>query len=137
MLYKDPKNMLQLKINEALGSGEESIVSDLIKLSLLKKASKNSDNLVYTEVYNLLGLEKFSELVTLLDGKKLALPTKDDLKDTVTMVLCYYYRNIELKNWDDIKSILGIPDINTIKQGIRSSQFEAYLKEMISKRLMK
>lgn len=137
MLYKDPKNMLQLKINEALGSGEESIVSDLIKLSLLKKASKNSDNLVYTEVYNLLGLEKFSELVTLLDGKALALPTKDDLKDTVTMVLCYYYRNIEHKNWDDIKSILGIPDINTIKQGIRSSQFEAYLKEMISKRLMK
>ena len=137
MLYKDPKNMLQLKINEALGSGEESIVSDLIKLSLLKKASKNSDNLVYTEVYNLLGLEKFSELVTLLDGKELALPTKDDLKDTVIMVLCYYYRNIEHKNWDDIKSILGIPDINTIKQGIRSSQFEAYLKEMISKRLMK
>lgn len=137
MLYKDPKNMLQLKINEALGSGEESIVSDLIKLSLLKKASKNSDNLVYTEVYNLLGLEKFSELVTLLDGKALTLPTKDDLKDTVTMVLCYYYRNIEHKNWDDIKSILGIPDINTIKQGIRSSQFEAYLKEMISKRLMK
>lgn len=137
MLYKDPKNMLQLKINEALGSGEESIVSDLIKLSLLKKASKNYDNLVYTEVYNLLGLEKFSELVTLLDGKALTLPTKDDLKDTVTMVLCYYYRNIEHKNWDDIKSILGIPDINTIKQGIRSSQFEAYLKEMISKRLMK
>lgn len=137
MLYKDPKNMLQLKINEALGSGEESIVSDLVKLSLMKKASKNSDNLIYTEVYNLLGLEKFSELVTLLDGRSLSLPTKEELKDAVVMVLCYYYRNIEHKNWDDIKTILGIPDINTIKQGIRSSQFEAYLKEMINKRLMK
>jgi hypothetical protein len=30
MLYKDPKNILELKINEALGPDEEEIISDLI-----------------------------------------------------------------------------------------------------------
>ena len=51
---------MEQRINEALGKGEESIISDLIKLSLIKKASKDRDYLVYTELYNLLGLEKFT-----------------------------------------------------------------------------
>jgi len=135
MLYKDPKNILELKINEALGTNEESIVSDLIKLSLMKKASKNQSNLIYTELYNLLGLEKFTELISLVDGQTITLPTKEEFKDTVITVLCYYYRDVLGMDWSDIKANLGIPDINTIKQGIRSSQFEAYLKELINKRL--
>ena len=76
MIYETPSNILEQRINEALGKGEESIVSDLIKLSLMKKASKDSDCLIYTEIYNLLGLEKFSELVSLIDGRTLHLPTK-------------------------------------------------------------
>jgi len=134
-LFESPKNILEMKINEALGAGEESVISDLIKLSLLKKASKNQDMLVYTEIYNLLGLEKFTELISLLDGKTVTFPTKEELKDTVITVLCYYYRNVLGLEWNDIKEKLGIPDINTIRQGIRSSQYESYIKELIEKRL--
>ena len=127
MIYETPSNILEQRINEALGKGEESIVSDLIKLSLMKKASKDSDCLIYTEVYNLLGLEKFSELVSLIDGRTLHLPTKEELRDTVITVLCYYYRNVKKMEWVDIKEKLGIQDINAVRQGIRSSQFESYL----------
>lgn len=126
---------MEQRINEALGKGEESIVSDLIKLSLMKKASKDSDCLIYTEIYNLLGLEKFSELVSLIDGRTLHLPTKEELRDTVITVLCYYYRNVKKMEWVDIKEKLGIQDINAVRQGIRSSQFESYLKELVEKRL--
>ena len=135
MIYETPSNILEHRINEALGKGEESIVSDLIKLSLMKQASKDSDCLIYTEVYNLLGLEKFSELVSLIDGRTLHLPTKEELRDTVITVLCYYYRNVKKMEWVDIKEKLGIQDINAVRQGIRSSQFESYLKELVEKRL--
>lgn len=135
MIYETPSNILEQRINEALGKGEESIVSDLIKLSLMKKASKDSDCLIYTEIYNLLGLEKFSELVSLIDGRTLHLPTKEELRDTVITVLCYYYRNVKKMEWMDIKEKLGIQDINAVRQGIRSSQFESYLKELVEKRL--
>ena len=101
----------------------------------MKKASKDSDCLIYTEVYNLLGLEKFSELVSLIDGRTLHLPTKEELRDTVITVLCYYYRNVKKMEWVDIKEKLGIQDINAVRQGIRSSQFESYLKELVEKRL--
>lgn len=135
MLYTEPKNMLQLKINEALESNEESVISDLVKLSLMKKALRNQDNLVYTEIYNLLGLEKFTELVSLMDGKTITFPTKEEFKDIIITVLCYYYRNIENKDWSEVKTLLGIKDINTIKQGIHANQFETYLNELINKRL--
>ena len=135
MIYSTPKNVLQLKINEALGSNEEEMISDLIKLCLMKPASKNQDYLVYTEIYNLLGLEKFTDLISLLDGKTVKFPTKEEFKDTVLTVLCYYYRNVLNLEWNDIKEKLGLPDINTIRQGIRSSQYEAFLKELINKRI--
>lgn len=126
---------MEQRINEALGKGEESIISDLIKLSLIKKASKDRDYLVYTELYNLLGLEKFTEVISLLDGRPLTLPSKEEMKDIVLTVLCYYYRNVKKLEWSEIKEKLGIQDINTIKQGIRSSKFESYLKELVEKRL--
>ncbi len=135
MLYSEPKNILEMKINEALGPEEECIVSDLIKLSLMKKASKNKDYMIYTELFNLLGLETFTNLIALVDGKPLVLPTKEEFKDSVITILCYYYRNVKKMEWEDIKSVLGIPDINTIKQGIRSSQFESFIKELINKRI--
>lgn len=135
MMYSTPKNILQLKINEALGQNEENMISDLIKLCLMKPASKNQDYLVYTEIYNLLGLEKFTDLISLLDGRTVKFPTKEEFKDTIITVLCYYYRNVLNLEWDEIKEKLGIPDINTIRQGIRSSQYEAFLKELINKRI--
>ena len=135
MMYSTPKNILQLKINEALGQNEEDMISDLIKLCLMKPASKNQDYLVYTEIYNLLGLEKFTDLISLLDGRTVKFPTKEEFKDTVITFLCYYYRNVLNLEWDEIKEKLGIPDINTIRQGIRSSQYEAFLKELINKRI--
>lgn len=135
MLYETPRNILELKINEALGTDEESVVSDLIKLSLMRKASKNKDYLVYTELYNLLGVEKFTEVISLLDGRTVTFPTKEDFKDSIITVLCYYYRNVKGMGWEEIKEMLGMPDINTIKQGIRASQYEAYIKELIEKRI--
>lgn len=136
MLYETPRNVLEEKLNQALGKQEESIVSDLVRLSLLKTASVDEDLLIYTEVYNLLGIDKFSALVALLDGKSLALPTKENFKDTLLTVLTYYYRDVEKLPWSEIKEKLGIPDLNTIKLGIKSSQFESFLHSMIDKRLV-
>lgn len=135
MLYEQPKNILEMKLNEALKGGEESIITDLVKISLLKTASKDESLLVFTEIYNLLGLDKFTELISLVDGKTINFPSKDDFKEAVITVLCYYYRNVQKKDWDEIKSLLGLPELNTIRYGIKASQLEAFIKEVINKRI--
>lgn len=135
MLYEQPRNILESKLNEVLKGPEESMVSDLIKISLLRKGAKNDSLLVYTEIYNLLGVDKFTELISLIDGKTISFPDKEDFKEVIITVLCYYYKNILNKDWDDIKSILGMPELNTIRYGIKASQLEAFIKEIIDKRI--
>ena len=133
MLYKDPKNILQERLNKILSEGEETIISDLIKLSLLRRAEKDSDELVYTEMYNLLGLENFTSLISLLDGRTISFPSKEELKDTLLLVLTYYYRTMEKRSWDEIRELLGTQDLNSVRLGIQSSQFEKFLQKMIER----
>ena len=133
MLYETPRSLLEKRINEALGKYEETIVSDLIKLSLLKTNERDSSLLLYSEIFNLLGPDKFTALVNILDGKSLKFPSKEKFKDITLLAVCYYYKNIERKSWDEIKDILGKPDLNTIKLGIRINQLHSQLSEMMDK----
>lgn len=132
-MYNDPKSILQQRLKETLDTSASTVVSDLIKLSLLKLAEKDEELVIYSEIYNLLGVEKFSELISLIDGRTLSFPSKDEFKDTITTVLCYYYRTVENKDWEEIKSLLGDPDLNTIKFGIRATSFGSFLDVLIGR----
>ena len=134
-IYSNPKSILQQKLNEALGTdSEQTVITDLLHLALLKKAQTNTDDLIYDEIFKLLGLETFTNLIALVDGRSFKLPTKEEFQDTIITVLCYYYKNIEHKDWNEIKEILGIKDLNSIREGIRASQFEAFVTKMANKK---
>ncbi len=134
MLYETPKNILQEKINETLSSGEESIISDLMELSLLQKAEKDESLLCFTEIYKLLGLEKFTALVSLIDGRTITFPTKEEFKEAIILVLCYYYHVMEGRDWKEIKRILGMPDVNFVKYGIKLNKLKDFIADLIKRR---
>ena len=134
MLYETPKNILQEKINETLSSGEESIISDLMELSLLQKAEKDESLLCFTEIYKLLGLEKFTALVSLIDGRTITFPTKEEFKEAIILVLCYYYHVMEGRDWKEIKRILGMPDVNFVKYGIKLNRLKDFIADLIKRR---
>jgi hypothetical protein len=133
LMYSEPKTVLQQKLRDTLDVKASALVSDLIKLSLMKLAEKDENLLIYTEIYNLLGIEKFTELISLVNGRPLVLPSKEDFKDTINTVLCYYYRTVEGKDWDEIKQLLADPDLNTIKYGIRATTFADFINVMIGR----
>jgi len=58
------------------------------------------------DIYRLLGLENFTRLIHLLDGRTIKFPTITDLKDSIILTLCYYYRKIEKMDWQRIHEIL-------------------------------
>ena len=74
MIFESPENLLEQKINETLQEPEETLVSSLIELSLLKDSKKSRDTLVFSELYNLLGLESFTEVIQLLSGRTITFP---------------------------------------------------------------
>ena len=130
MIFESPENLLEQKINETLQEPEETLVSSLIELSLLKDSKKSRDTLVFSELYNLLGLESFTEVIQLLSGKTITFPTQESFKETILMVLCYYYRYVCGKSWEEVKSLVMEPDLQTAKFGIRCKQFDTFLKDM-------
>ena len=135
MIFESPENLLEQKINETLQEPEETLVSSLIELSLLKDSKKSRDTLVFSELYNLLGLESFTEVIQLLSGRTITFPTQESFKETILMVLCYYYRYVCGKSWEEVKSLVMDPDLQTAKFGIRCKQFDTFLKEMTQKHL--
>jgi hypothetical protein len=127
-MFSKPNSIFQQRLQETIKTdSSKEIVEDLIRLHLFKNAEKNESLLSLVEVYDLLGVERFIDLISLLSGKTLSFPKKEDFKDTLTLAICYYYRNIEGKTWNDIKELLGDDELPTIKYGIRMQQLQSFL----------
>jgi hypothetical protein len=54
------------------------------------------------DVYKLLGIENFVKLIHLLDGRTVHLPTGSELQESILLALCFYYREVEGLDWDEI-----------------------------------
>lgn len=126
---------MQQHLKEQLSNDKETshVIEELIKLSLLKNASKDEDLVIFAEIYKVLGVENFTTLINLIDGKTLEFPSKEEFKELIITVLCYYYKEVEHKDWEDIKSIIGDPDLNSIKHGIRASALGSFLDQFTNR----
>lgn len=127
-MIKSPKTVFQQKLKENLKSNSsKSLVNDIIKLHLFKNADKDPDQVVLIELYHYLGTEKFIEMMNTFQGRTISFPSKEDFKDTLIISLCYYYREVEKKSWDDVKSLLNIPDLSSIKYGVKLGQLNDFI----------
>jgi hypothetical protein len=54
------------------------------------------------DVYKLLGMESFVKLIHLLDGRTVRLPSSTELQEAIILALCFYYREVEGLEWDEI-----------------------------------
>jgi hypothetical protein len=54
------------------------------------------------DIYQLLGMENFVKLIHLLDGRTVHLPTSMELQESILMALCFYYREVDGLDWDEI-----------------------------------
>lgn len=54
------------------------------------------------DVYKLLGVENFVKLIHLLDGRTVHLPSSEELRESILLALCFYYREVGGLEWDEI-----------------------------------
>ena len=133
-LYKQPKTIFQDRINEIVESTVASEISkEVTHTQMFKSAEKNSKNLALVEIFNLLGVEKFTELIDLLDGKTIKFPTKDTLKEYVIIALCFYHKKYFGRTWSEIKEIIGDDKLKSIKYGLRVQNLETFIKYLQDK----
>lgn len=100
---------------------------------LLLKEKENSislDNWKNTFfLFEQLGVEKFIDLITKTSSKVIYLPDEQDLKESLLLASTYYYRNIMGYDWKQIKDILNLPTLNSIKYSSKIQQLEDYLNK--------
>ena len=127
-IFKKPLTVFQQNVNDIMNSDKsKDLVEDLIHLQMFKNAEKDEKQLVLVELYNLLGTEKFMEVMDLLAGKTIKFPQKDDFKETIQIALCYYYKQVKNYDWEEIKNLINDEDLQSVKYGIRVQQLQCFI----------
>ena len=127
-VFEKPKSLFQQKINEIMTETEASkTILDIFELQMYKNAEKDDKKLVFVELYNLLGMEKFVEVMELLGGKTIKFPSRDDFKETIEIALAYYYRTFRNYDWANIKELIGDKDMSTVKFGAKMQQMTKFI----------
>lgn len=133
-VFEKPKSLFQQKINEIMTETEATdIILDVFELQMYKNAEKDDKKLVFVELYNLLGMEKFVEVMELLGGKTVKFPSRDDFKETIEIALAYYYRTFRKYDWINIKELIGDKDMSTVKFGAKMQQMSKFIDYLSAK----
>ena len=132
-IFTDERSLFRKRINKIMQENPiKEIIEDLIRLHLLRVASKDENQLVMVELYNLLGAELFSEVLEIVNGRKVSFPDAESFKETIEIALCYYYRYFHHRDWEEIKVLLQNDNFSTIKYGINCTKLQQFINELSS-----
>lgn len=133
-LFEKPRTVFQQNVNNLMKENpSKELVKDLIRLNMFKNAEKDEKLLVLAELYNLLGVEKFMDVMELLGGKTIKFPSKNSFKETIQIALCYYYRQYKNYSWDQIKELIHDDDLSSVRLGVRVQQLQRFIETNMEK----
>ena len=100
MFGNKSSSVFQQRVKDAIKEDLESkqVIEDVLRLHLFRKAEKKEELLVLVELYDLLGPEKFADVLSILSGKTLTFPDKNDFRESIQFAISYYYRTFENKS---------------------------------------
>jgi hypothetical protein len=128
-LFDTPNNLWEHQLREIFARPE--VKQDPL-FQILTAVFQNTANISdVSDLYRLLGLENFTRLLHLLDGRIIKFPTSTDLKDAIILTLCYYYRKIEGLDWAKIHDILPF-DFPSIAVSRKISNLDESIREKIN-----
>jgi hypothetical protein len=82
------------------------------------------------ELIRLVGLETFSKIINLFDGKRVQFLRVSEMKEELMLALFYFYKEKQSLSWDQIREKVPF-DVNSIKYGIKITKTSKLIKEKI------
>ena len=129
-LFDKSTDIFDAQIEEAFSKPKDTEMDLILKVvSLL--IYKNSTSTDIVEMYKVLGMENFTKIVMLFDGRTVKFPTKQEITNTLINSLVYYYREIKNLSWEDVKEKFPF-EISGISCGIQFKQLENFLEQKIN-----
>lgn len=130
-IIKQPKTLFQQQLNDIMTDNpSKKLITDLIHMQMHKNAEKDDRMLILIELFNMVGLDNFINIIDLIDGRPVKFPTREDFKDTIEIAICYYYKNFQNYDWSKINGLLE-DKIKTKKMSGNIRQLDKFMKERI------
>jgi hypothetical protein len=93
----------------------------------------NEKNDFLSLLYKNFGIELFTSFISVFSGKTIEVPKREELRDIIISALCFYYRELEGKNWKEVKTILEMENLKSIKYGRKIYSLKEDIREEILK----
>ena len=110
-MIHNPKSIIEEDLNKIFKKKKQSEISLLISIVslILYRNEYNSDivDLFHTLDDN---IDLFIKIIHLFDGRTIKFPRSDDFSEYLLLAICYYYKEIEGKSWDEISELF--PEVN-------------------------
>lgn len=133
-IFDAPTEVFEEQIDKLFSHKSTSNIDTLMNvLSLL--VYQNTNNGDITDLYNTLTLNDFVKVITLFEGRTVKFPAKKDIKEWLILALCYYYREVEGMEWDEIHKILPFK-ISSISYGIKIRNLDRYIEQKMRELFM-
>ncbi len=137
-LFSQPKTLFQQRISDILHQLDSTeLVKDLISLYLFKETEKASYFLPLIKLYNELGLEKFCDVIAVLEKETVIFPSMDSFQETIEIALCFYLKQYKNMGWKEIKELVKEEDLSGVKLGINIGKFQKFLDYISEQKLFK
>lgn len=130
MLYKDEKSLFQKSVNEIFSTDTETeLVEDVLRLQLHKMYGESKKDSTLIEIYKLLGMEKFCQLIDIINGKTVKFPSKDSLKETIQVAICFFEKNFKNKDIKNVSEKIIDNNCSSTKIGRKVKSLEDYIEK--------
>lgn len=139
MTSSTPKSLFEQRVRSVLSAeeGHKDILESVFKLQqllMLERSSSTGDpesSKIQAQLLTKVGMQQYLQILSFLWGRTISFPTQEEFQDSLIITLCYYYKDVENKDWNSIKELLNMPNLNTIKYGIRVRQLEQFIQQQL------
>lgn len=126
-----PKNMFYSRLSQ-VSKDSSSVASEI--LTLVDIILFRNRKTAVVDMHQVLGSDKFIELLYAVGGQTITFPSVEEFREVFEWALCYYAREVQNRDWKDIKAELGL-DASAMKWSTRNKQLSAFISEILYKKM--
>lgn len=132
-IFGTPKEVFEEQLNDIFSRSSEDDNNAVLKaLSILLHMPESNRD--FNDLYNLLGLEDFVAVLTLFENRTIHFPPKEEVKDLILVALLYYYRELEGKSWQEIRSKIPF-EFSSISYSSKIKKMNKFIMEKLNEAL--
>lgn len=130
-IFDNPNTLLKEDLNELFKKKQKGDLDILFEtVNLLMYKNQHNDDMVC--ILKSCGLDTFTTLVNLFDGKSVNFLREDELIDNLIVAIVYFYRKVKgITDWDEIESYFNDRKLDRLSIAHKIHGLDQFTKQKI------